>query len=49
MKRFIVIEKMNYEIPTIVTDEDGNVKIFNEIYLAEEEMEDCQDGQIVEI
>jgi hypothetical protein len=49
MSKFIVIENMNPEFPTIVTDENGIPKIFASYIEAETEAEDCQDGQIVEI
>jgi hypothetical protein len=49
MDKFIVIEKMNPDFPMIVTDEEGKPKIFDDWNFAEMEVDDCQDGQIVEI
>lgn len=42
---FIVIEK--FGTPTIVTDENGDVKIFDDFEEAGEETNDCQDGIVV--
>lgn len=47
--RLIIIELMNPEFPTIVTDESGTPKIFDNYAEAEVEKEDCQEGIIVEI
>lgn len=49
MDKFIVIEKMDPDFPTIVTDEEGNPKIFDDWNAAEEECRLLQEGQIVEI
>lgn len=46
---YIVIEKFNVDYPTIVTDEDGKPLIFDELTDAEQESNECQDGQVVEI
>ena len=44
---FIVIEK--FGTPTIVTDENGEVKIFDTREEAQAEADDCQDGIVVEL
>jgi len=45
---YIVIEKHGgWEYSAIVTDEDGNVKIFDKLEDAEMEASDCQDGIVV--
>ncbi len=43
---FIVIEMFN--IPTVVTDEDGEVLYFDTLEEAQVEADDCQDGKVVE-
>ena len=46
--KYIVIEKHGgWEYSAIVTDEDGNVKIFDKLEDAEMESSDCQDGIVV--
>jgi len=47
--RLIVIERFNYDYPTIVTNEDGEPKIFDNYPEAQIEADDCQDGLIVEL
>lgn len=44
---YIVIEK--FGTPTIVTDEDGNVKEFETPESAQAEADDCQDGLVVDL
>jgi hypothetical protein len=44
---YIVIEK--FGMPTIVTDEDGNVKNFTYRKDAQAEADDCQDGIVVDL
>jgi hypothetical protein len=47
---FIVLEAHGgAEYATVVTDEDGNNKVFEEINDAMIEAEDCQDGIVVEV
>lgn len=47
---FIVIEKFGGpEYAIIVTDEEGNNKIFDTEEEAQAEVEDCQDGIVLEI
>lgn len=47
---FIVIEcHGGPEYATIVTDEDGNNKVFDSREEAETEAADCQDGRVVEL
>lgn len=46
---YIVIEKFNPGWPTIVTDEEGQPKLFDSWKSASEEAEDCQDGIIVDL
>lgn len=46
--QYIVIEKHGgWQYAGIVTDEDGNVKVFDSLEDAILEKEDCQDGIIV--
>lgn len=45
---YIVIEAFPYECPFIVTNEDGEVKIFDNMFDAQEEANDCQDGRVIE-
>jgi hypothetical protein len=47
--RLIVIDTFNTNFPSIVTDEDGNPKIFNNHADAQTEADDCQEAIIVEI
>lgn len=42
---FMIIEK--FGTPAIVTDEDGEVKIYDDYEIAKEEANDCQDGIVV--
>ena len=44
---FIVLEKFN--VPTVVTDEEGNVKYFDYFDDAQREADNCQDGQVIEL
>jgi len=45
---FIVIEKHGgWEYATVVTDEDGDNKVFDNLEDAQEEADDCQEGIIV--
>jgi hypothetical protein len=47
---YLVIETHGgAECAAIVTDEDGNNKVFNDFNNAMEEANDCQDGVVVEI
>lgn len=47
---YIVIERFGgAEYASIVTDEDGNNKVFENKSDAQEEADDCQDGIIVEL
>lgn len=47
---FIVIEiHGGPEYAAIVTDENGNNKVFKTIEEAQAEADDCQDGKIIEI
>jgi len=47
---FIVIEKFGGpEYAGIVTDEEGNNKVFDKIEEAQAEADDCQDGIVVEL
>ena len=47
---FIVIEKHGGpEYAIIVTDEDGNNKVFNDRDEAQAEADDCQDGIVIEL
>ena len=47
---YIVIEKHGGpQYATIVTNEDGDVRVFDTLNDAVIECDDCQDGQIVEI
>ena len=46
--QFIVIEKFNGDF-AIVTDEDGETKVFDTKAEAQTEADDCQDGQVVEV
>jgi len=47
---YIVIEKFGGpEYATIVTDEGGNNKVFNNFDDAQNEANDCQDGIVIEI
>lgn len=46
MSRYVVIEDFNGTI-NLVTDEDGNVKVFNDSLDAFEEKDKCQHGVIV--
>ncbi len=43
---YIVIEMFN--IPTVVTNEDGEVLYFDTIEEAQVEADDCQDGKVTE-
>lgn len=45
MKEYVVIER--FPVPTIVTDEEGNTKVFDRWCEAQEEADDCQLGQVV--
>lgn len=47
--RLIVIERFNPDYPTIVTNEDGEPKIFDNYPDAWNEAADCQDGLVVQI
>jgi hypothetical protein len=50
MSCFIVIETFGgAQYAAIVTDQDGNNKVFDSYPQAEEEAADCQDGLIVEL
>lgn len=45
---YIVIEKHGgWQYATIVTDEEGNIKVFDTFEEAEREAFDCQDGLVV--
>ena len=46
---YIVIDSFNPGWPTIVTDEDGKPKQFDSWQAASEELEDLQDGIIVDL
>jgi len=47
---YIVIEKFGgAEYAIIVTDEEGNTKVFNTKEEAQLEADDCQDGLVVEL
>ena len=47
---YIVIEKFGgAEYATIVTDENGNNKVFNNIQDANAEADECQDGMVIEL
>ena len=47
---YLVIETHGgAECAIIVTDENGNNKVFDNITEAEEEAADCQDGIVIEI
>jgi len=46
--KFMVIDMWeNLPSPAFVTDEDGNVKVFDTYDEAKEEADDCQDGLII--
>ena len=47
--RLIVIDTSNYDFPSIVTNEDGNPKIFGTFEEAQLEAADCQEFIITEI
>ena len=50
MGNFIVIEcHGGPEYAIIVTDEDGNTKVFDTKEEAQVEADDCQDGRVVEL
>lgn len=45
---YIVIEKHGgWEYAAIVTDENGNNKVFDTIEEAQKEADDCQDGIVI--
>lgn len=47
---YIIIEKFGgAEYAIIVTDEEGNNKVFTTKKVAQKEANDCQDGIVVEI
>lgn len=46
---FVVIERQNPEYPIIVTNEEGQPKLFYNIDEATAEMDDCQDGIVVDL
>lgn len=47
---YIVIEKFGGPLyASIVTDEEGNNKVFEDLFDAEIEADDCQDGIVVEV
>jgi len=49
MKKFIVIEMFGgVQYAAIVTDEEGNNKVFDTRNAAEEEANNCQEGIVVE-
>ena len=44
---YIVIETFDYNFPTIVTDENGMPKMYNDLNEAEKEARECQRGMVV--
>ncbi len=50
MEQYIVIEKFGgAEYAIIVTDENGNNKVFTDKVEAQKEADDCQDGIVVKL
>ena len=46
---YIIIEKFGgAEYASIVTDENGNNKVFNDIKEAQKEADSCQDGIVID-
>ncbi len=48
-KIFIVIEKFDREFPSIVTNTEGFPLLFDTAEQAQQEADDCQNGQVVQL